>query len=132
MASPLPTILVVDAAADALDMYAVGLSRSGYRVVTAETIALAIERLHHESIGAVVTDVLFTESHEDGWYLIDALKRDPATTRIPVIVLTGYITKTLAETARRAGCAAVLTKPCPPSRLVGALDTLRPQLPDAL
>src|SRR5215471_11234862 len=48
------------------------------------------------------------------------LKSDARTREIPIIALTGH--HNYAEMARQAGCDAFFTKPCPPERLLAAID----------
>jgi hypothetical protein len=61
---------------------------------------------------------------EDGCSLIAQLKRHVATRDIPIVAVTGYTDGTPLERARRAGCDAVLTKPCLPSRLLAEIQRL--------
>lgn len=63
---------------------------------------------------------------EDGCALIARLKTDARTSDIPIIALTGYMGPMQLRRVRRAGCDAVLTKPCLPSRLLGEIQRLLP------
>ena len=121
----MPSILLVDDSADTVEMYALGLTYAGYRPLTALDASSARERLKHEHPDVVVTDLHLVGGH-GGWELIEELKHDHSTRAIPVIVLTGHIDASIAATAQRVGCAAVLTKPCLPDELVQVVERVLP------
>jgi CheY-like chemotaxis protein len=54
--------------------------------------------------------------------LIQSLKADPLTKRIPVIVTTGYMSTVVAKRAIRAGAATVLLKPYDIDELMSAME----------
>jgi two-component system cell cycle response regulator DivK len=54
----------------------------------------------------------------DGWEATRHLKGDSRTAGIPIVVLTAFSGDDLVAQAKRAGCVALLTKPCQPSDLV--------------
>ena len=49
---------------------------------------------------------------------------DARTAHIPVIALSGQVLPRHADEARRAGCAAVLLKPCAPDALVAEVKRI--------
>jgi CheY-like chemotaxis protein len=116
------TILIVDDSIDILDMYAVGLSQAGYRALTATSAEDAVLTLKIDPVSAVVTDLHLRGT--GGWALIAALKADPLTRSVPIVVLTGWPDASVAATARAVGCATVLTKPCLPDELADVLRQL--------
>ena len=61
-----------------------------------------------------------------GWEVCRRLKANPVTTAIPVIMLTGSSSPTLAEEAARCGVMRVLTKPCSAEALTAALLAVVP------
>jgi CheY-like chemotaxis protein len=121
------SLLLVDDSTDTLEMYALGLKHAGYRVLTATNAAGALVQLNGERPHAVVTDVQLVGGRS-GWDLIDEMKRRSATRDIPVIVLTGGVDPSMEVAAARAGCAAVLTKPCLPDELARVLEQLVPAI----
>ena len=60
----------------------------------------------------------------DGWEALRRLKADPATNRIPVLVLTAHALVGDAEQARAAGADRYLAKPCLPEDLARAIRSL--------
>jgi CheY-like chemotaxis protein len=110
-------------------MYALGLTFAGYRVVTAQDAPSAIGQLGREPLDVVVTDLSLPDM--SGWELIQAIRSDPSTRQLPIVVLTGLTTPTIASRARQTGCAAVLTKPCLPDDLARTLQRVLPHHSDA-
>jgi CheY-like chemotaxis protein len=61
----------------------------------------------------------------DGFELTRRLKQDARTRDVPVLAVTGYAAfASDPERARRAGCDAVLSKPCSPEDLEAAVRGL--------
>jgi CheY-like chemotaxis protein len=116
------TILIVDDSIDMLDMYTVGLSQTGYRLLTATSAEAAARILKIEPVSAIVTDLHLRGA--DGWAFIADLKADPLTRSIPVVVLTGWPDPSVASMARAVGCATTLMKPCLPDDLANVLRRL--------
>jgi len=57
----------------------------------------------------------------DGWQATRALKSDPRTVRITVIALTAHALKHETDSARKAGCDGVISKPFDLAALADAL-----------
>jgi len=117
-----PLALLVDSDADGRQMYAEWLRFSGFRVAEATSSKEALARAHVIRPHIITTGI--GPPGEDGCSLIVQLKADVRTRDIPIIAVTGHAEPTLLQRARRAGCDAVLTKPCLPSRLVTEIQRL--------
>ena len=117
-------VLLVDDSPDTLEMYALGLTHAGYRPITASDADTALGHLRTEQPDAVVTDLQLIG--RSGWLLIEAIRKDPATRQIPIIVLTGRSDPSITVNAKRVGCVAVLTKPCLPDELAHVLHRILP------
>jgi len=111
------TVLAIDDDVSVLDLLAHFLSRVGFVVVGArsgeEGLALARERRPH----AITLDVMMPGM--SGWATLKALKTDPVTAHIPVVLLT-----VVDEPMRglNLGAADYLTKPIDRARLAHVLD----------
>jgi CheY-like chemotaxis protein len=113
---PRQQILLVEDYADAREMYAEYLRFSGFDVVEA---ANGIEAL--SLAGSVPPDIILMDlclPVMDGWEATRKLKADQKTAGIPIVALTGQVLDGLTEGARKAGCDALIEKPCPPEDLV--------------
>jgi DNA-binding response OmpR family regulator len=76
---------------------------------------------------ALRPDVIITETRLpgiDGITLCGLLRRDVATTTIPVVFVTGDAYTADVDRATAAGADLVLTKPCLPEELMGRVRTL--------
>lgn len=108
-------VLVVDDYEDSRAMCAEYLEFMGYRVSVAADGHEALERAR-ELPDLILMDLSLPRM--DGWTAIRELKRDPATSAIPIVVLTGHALRSLEARAMEAGCAAFVTKPCLPQDLL--------------
>jgi CheY-like chemotaxis protein len=96
------------------------LRRSGFEVTEARDGIEALASARATPPDAVLTDLNMPRCNGEG--LCVALKGDPATAGIPIILMTG--SQTDEAHMRSVGCIAVLYKPLPPSvgdRLRGLL-----------
>jgi CheY-like chemotaxis protein len=108
-------VLLVDDEPDQIELYRCGLEDSGFVILEANDGMTAIELARSGTPDVVVLDLRMPDL--DGWEVCAALKADPRTARIPIVILTAAASATLADEAMRAGCVAHLVKPCYPSDL---------------
>jgi CheY-like chemotaxis protein len=116
---PAMRVLLVDDETDQVELYRYTLEDAGYVVVTAPGGDAAIAIARDVRPAAVVLDLRLPDI--DGWQVCAALKSDPRTSAIPIVILTAAATPTLGPDAARAGCAASLLKPCYPTDLLRTL-----------
>lgn len=112
-------MLLVDDSPEHLELYAsmlegAAIVRTSLRGEEALAIAVA------EPFDAIVLDVMMPGM--DGWEVCRRLKADPATARIPIVMLTSLDAVDVPPRARELGAAAVLMKPCPVGRLTLVLN----------
>lgn len=81
-----PMILVVEDEPDLRSLLDRQLDRAGYRVVLADDGLEGLETAWRESVDIVLLDLMLP--HLDGLEVCRRLKRDPRTSRLPVIMLT--------------------------------------------
>lgn len=117
-----PSVLLVEDDRAGRQMYADWLTEAGFSVDQAHNGLQALERAFHSIPDIVVTDLNIPGI--DGFELTRRLKHDPRTSRVPVVAVTGYAAFA-ADPARaqRAGCDAVLEKPCSPEDLESTIRT---------
>jgi two-component system phosphate regulon response regulator PhoB len=108
-------VLLVDDQPDQVEMYHFALEQAGFVVDDAEDGTTAIAQARAECPDVIVLDIRLPDM--SGWDVCDALRRDPRTERIPIIILTAAASSTLAQEAADHGCAAHLVKPCYPDDL---------------
>jgi len=112
---PGPLILVVDDFEDNREMYTQFLRFHGYRVAEAVDGLDALTKAAALRPDLIVMDLSLPRL--DGWEATRRLKKDPLTSHIPVVALTGHALAGHEEGARSAGCDAFVTKPCIPADL---------------
>jgi len=118
-----PLVLLVEDDRQGRLMYADWLQQAGFRVEQAHNGFQALERAFDLLPAVVVTDLNIPGI--DGYELTRRLKSDPRTSAIPVVAVTGYGPFTQDPSrADRAGCDAVLSKPCSPQDLAAAITAL--------
>lgn len=113
-------ILIIEDHPDCRELLKIVLSRSGYLVFQAGTGLEALERASATSPDVIVMD--FGLPDVAGDKLIQSLKADPLTKKIPVIVTTGYMSTDVSNRAILAGAATVLLKPYDVDELMSAME----------
>jgi signal transduction histidine kinase/CheY-like chemotaxis protein len=82
------TVLAVDDEPAGVELVRAALAPSGYRVVAASGGREALDRLRNERIDVVVCDLVMPEM--DGFAVIKAMRNDPRTADIPIVVCTAH------------------------------------------
>ncbi len=128
MSAPAPplVVLVVDDSDDNRLLYASTMQEAGYAVEQATNGKEALEKVRERRPVLIVMDLSMPVV--DGWEATRALKADPTTSGIVVVVITGHTTNFGLRQAAAAGADAILTKPCLPRDLMNVVDALLPSL----
>jgi DNA-binding response OmpR family regulator len=116
----LAKIVVIEDDLTFLDLLRVHLAGAGHEVLTAEDAALGLRAVITEQPELILLDL--TVPYLDGFEMIRALRSDPATMKIPVIVLTGRRDDEAFARARTLGVSQFLTKPVPRDVLIKTID----------
>ena len=118
-----PLVLLVDDDRDGRLMFAAWLEGAGFRVEQAHNGLQALERALD-----LRPDAILTELHLpgiDGYELTRRLKSDRRTADTPIVAVTGYAPFAQDPSrADRAGCDAILAKPCDPHEISRTLSLL--------
>lgn len=112
-------VLLVDDEPDQVEMYQLALELAGYEVASASTGGEALARTRERRPDVIVLDLRLPDI--TGWDVCAALRSEPRTARIPIIVLTAAAVASLPQQAAAAGCAGYLLKPCFPDQLTQAV-----------
>jgi len=114
-----PEILLVDDNADMRE-YVQGLLGWRFNVVSAENGRLALELAEQSVPDLVLTDVMMPEM--DGFALLAALRRNPASRSVPVIMLSARAGEESRIEGMDAGADDYLTKPFTARELVARVE----------
>jgi CheY-like chemotaxis protein len=116
-------VLLVEDDRDGRRLYADWLRAAGFLVEEAHNGLQALERAQELLPDIVVSDLNIPGI--DGFELTRRIKKDARLRDVPVLAVTGYGPFAAEpERARRAGCDAVLSKPCSPEDLHAAITSL--------
>lgn len=109
-------VMLVDDDATLLEVLATVLDLEEFAVTTASSGDVALEQLQLATPDVVVCDVAMPGI--DGLEVCRRIKGDPATERIPVVLLTAHGGPRDRAAGIAAGCDAYLTKPFSPLQLI--------------
>jgi CheY-like chemotaxis protein len=102
------------------------------RKVECQTIIKAdgltgLDRARRGDIDLIILDIALPGM--GGWQVLDALRGDPVTLRVPVLVLTAHAGEESMQRAYRAGADAFIEKPYLPEELRRTVQILLGRLP---
>jgi signal transduction histidine kinase/DNA-binding response OmpR family regulator/sugar lactone lactonase YvrE len=119
---PRTTVLVADDNADIRSYVRGHLEAAGYRVVEAADGAQALERVRADLPDLIVSDVMMPKL--DGLGLVRAIRSDPETDFLPVLLLTARATSEATVAGLDAGADDYLTKPFAVAELAARVSSL--------
>ena len=116
-----PHILAGDDSPEVLALFRDLLEGEGYRV-TLSPDALDLATIKRLSPDLVIFDHMIEEGPGSGWHLLQALRQDPATATLPIVVCTGAVQRVRENAAllQRLRARLVL-KPFDIDRLLQAI-----------
>lgn len=109
-------VLIVDDEPDMREMMAHQLRSSGFAVEEAGTGAEALRRARASQPSAILLDLMLPEM--DGFEVFKALRRDPVTENIPVLVVSARTSELDRVLAFELGADDYVSKPFSPRELV--------------
>lgn len=121
-------ILIVDDEPYMLRIIELSLRKGGHQLILGRNGREAVALARQEKPQAIVMDVLMPEM--DGLQALRAVRQDPATSAIPVIMLTARGQILTRQEAEASGASLFLTKPFSPTQLLNEVERLiAPQTP---
>lgn len=120
-------ILIVEDDEDSRAVYREALEARGAEVLEAITgpDGLALARTRRPDL--ILMDI--SVPGMDGWTVAAELDADPGTAEIPIIIVTAYAFPEDYRRADEMACAAFLSKPCGPSRIVREAERVLGSVP---
>ncbi len=115
-------LLIVDDNRENRELLAVVLTCEGFACVTAASGAKALAAVAEQAPDLILLDVMMPGM--DGYQVTAALKGDPATRNIPIIMVTAMADFSAKERARSAGVEDILATPIDRDVLVPRLHRL--------
>jgi len=113
-------VLVVDDSPAQRHYVADCLARQGFEISTAENGREGLAKAQHLQPAIIISDYEMPEM--TGFELVHALKRDPATRNIPVVMLTARDSKRDVAQMRAAGASSYLIKPFAQDKCIATVE----------
>src|SRR5215471_2994152 len=105
-------------------------SDSDYELVCLSNGQKALEKVREQRPDLILADVVMPE--KNGYEVCEAIKGDPATARIPVVLLSGTFEPFDRERAERIGADAIVSKPFDSQQLLAQVEALLDRVPPAV
>jgi DNA-binding response OmpR family regulator len=115
-------ILIVEDNSDLSQLLALYLNNAGYEISRARNLAEGISKALAERPDLIITDLYLPDMTAEEASV--RLKQDPATSGIPIVVLSAMILGEWKTKALKAGVAKYLIKPISRTELIEAVRTL--------
>ena len=122
VSKPALKILVVEDEKNILRVVSYNLEREGYRIVLAKDGEEGLERARKEKPGLILLDLMLPRM--DGLEVCRQLKADPATARIPIIMLTAKTQEADRVVGLEIGADDYVPKPFSPRELVARIKAV--------
>jgi CheY-like chemotaxis protein len=103
-------------------------SDSEYDLLCVPNGQRALEKVVEEAPDLILADVVMPE--KNGYEVCEAIKGNPATARIPVILLSGTFEPFDRDRAERLGCDAIVSKPFDSQQLLRQVEALLARAPE--
>jgi two-component system, OmpR family, alkaline phosphatase synthesis response regulator PhoP len=115
-------ILVVEDQADLLELLRLQFKEEGFAIATATNGMEAVKKARSLVPDLILLDVMLPEL--DGFAVCELLRRDPATSSIPVIMVSGLPGQLPRCAGIESGATDFVTKPVTPADLVTKVKDL--------
>ncbi|MBN1680724.1 MAG: response regulator [Anaerolineae bacterium] len=115
------TVLVAEDNRDSRELVRDILLSLGHKPVLAENGKIALEKIQAEPPDLVILDVNMPEM--DGFVVVETIKKNPATAKTPVIMLTALSDVESRVTGLGLGADDYLVKPFHPRELIARINT---------
>ena len=110
-------ILIVDDDPLLCNFLTLTLHRAGYETEAVYSGQDALDYLSGSAVDLILLDIMMADLN--GFEVLNALRSDPLTESIPVVVLTARVDAISQKIGLDAGAVEYLTKPITPEALIG-------------
>jgi twitching motility two-component system response regulator PilH len=117
-------ILIIDDSPTDVRVFTTLLERAGHHVVAVSTAEEGIERVRADMPDLVIMDVIMPGMN--GFQATRTLTRDPATSAVPIVMITTNSMETDRVWGLRQGAKAFITKPVNEKELLACINELLP------
>jgi twitching motility two-component system response regulator PilH len=125
-----PTVYFIDDSATMREVIKIAFRRENINVVTCADAASAIAQFDQNPPDAVITDVIMPD--QDGYSVCTQVKQHARFGKVPVILMSGIVNKSVADKAVSVQADELIRKPFQPQELIGRVKSLlAPKVPPA-
>jgi twitching motility two-component system response regulator PilH len=117
-----PTVYFIDDSATMREVIKIAFRRESINVITCSDAASALAQFHQNPPDAVITDVIMPD--QDGYSVCTQIKQHPQFGKIPVVLMSGVVNKTVADKAVSVQADELIRKPFQPQELIGRVKAL--------
>jgi twitching motility two-component system response regulator PilH len=117
-----PTIYFIDDSATMREVIKIAFRRENFNVIACADAASAIGQFEQNPPDAVITDVIMPD--QDGYSVCTQIKQHPQFGKIPVVLMSGVVNKTVADKAVAVQADELIRKPFQPQELIGRVKAL--------
>jgi len=128
MPTETPLVVVVSYNADERELYGAALESAGFCVVRLSDPNEALRVAKSQQPCVVITRIKQPGHSITGIDLTHAIKSDPATATIPVVIITSMVQREYREAATNARCDDYLLLPVLPDELLSVVKRLATQV----
>jgi twitching motility two-component system response regulator PilH len=117
-----PTIYFIDDSATMREVIKIAFRRESFNVIACADAASALAQFEQNPPDAVITDVIMPD--QDGYSVCTQIKQHPQFNKIPVVLMSGVVNKTVADKAVSVQADELIRKPFQPQELIGRVKAL--------
>jgi DNA-binding response OmpR family regulator len=117
-----PTVYFIDDSATMREVIKIAFRKENIQVITCPDAASALSQFLENAPDAVITDVIMPD--KDGYEVCEFVKRREEFAKIPVILMSGVVNKSVAEKAMAVKADELIRKPFQPQELIARVKKL--------
>ena len=121
----MPTVLYAEDDSEHRIMMRLIMKNTDITLIEAHNGQEALQKIQYQRPDLILLDLFMPRV--DGYGVMEALKANPQTRDIPIIVLSAWPTKDILRRTKQAGANDFIAKPYDPFKLV---EIVKEQLPD--
>jgi CheY-like chemotaxis protein len=117
-----PTVYFIDDSATMREVIKIAFRKENIHVITCPDAASALAQFAGAAPDAVITDVIMPD--KDGYEVCQLIKQNEQLSRIPVILMSGVVNRSVAEKATAVKADELIRKPFQPRELIARVKSL--------
>src|ERR1700675_2146373 len=117
-----PTVYFIDDSATMREVIKIAFRKENIHVITCPDAASALAQFGEAAPDAVITDVIMPD--KDGYEVCEFIKQHEQLGKIPVILMSGVVNRTVAKRAPAVKADELIRKPFQPQDLIARVKNL--------